>query len=163
MAIQVGQPAPDFTLKTMGPEGMVDVKLSDNFGTSNTVLLFVPAAFSGPCTEELCGVTEDLDKYVAHGARVYGISPDTPFAQKAWADRDGIGIALLGDFNREAIGLYGVTLEDFVGLGPGSNRAAFVIDKQGVVRYAEITENPLVMPNFENLMSTLKELEELPE
>ena len=88
MAIPVGSKAPDFTLKSKQPAGLVDVKLSNNFGKKNTVLLFVPAAFTSVCTQELCDITSGLNTYQGLNADVIGISVDSPFAQDAWAQKD---------------------------------------------------------------------------
>ena len=85
MPIKVGSKAPDFTLKSKTATGLVDVKLSDNFGKKNTVLLFFPAAFTGVCTQELCDISAGLSQYARLNAAVIGISIDTPFAQEAWA------------------------------------------------------------------------------
>src|SRR5437870_803556 len=101
MAIAVGTKAPDFTLKSKQASGLVDVKLGDNFGKKNTVLLFFPAAFTGVCTKELCEITTGLDGYHDLNANVIAISVDTPFAQEAWAQREKIGVTLASDLNKE--------------------------------------------------------------
>ena len=82
MAIKVGSQAPDFTLKSKSASGLVDIKLSNNFGKKNTVLLFFPAAFTSVCTKELCSISGGMNDYAALGAEVIGISIDTPFAQE---------------------------------------------------------------------------------
>ena len=79
-ALTVGATAPDFTLKTKNAEGLKDIKLSENFGKKNTVLLFFPLAFTGVCTQEMCDVSGGLTAYTDLGAQVYGISVDSPFA-----------------------------------------------------------------------------------
>lgn len=155
MAITVGSSAPDFVLKTKTPEGLADVRLSDNFGKSSTVLLFFPAAFTGVCTTEMCDVSAGLGLYADLGATVYGISPDSPFALEAWAKHSGITVPLLSDYSRSVSKAYGVGLEDFAGLGPGNKRAAFVIDKQGVVRYAEETAQLGDLPDFGAIKAAL--------
>ena len=88
MPIKVGSKAPDFTLKSKAATGLVDVKLSDNFGKKNTVLLFFPAAFTGVCTQEMCEISAGLGQYARLNAAVIGISIDTPFAQEAWAKQE---------------------------------------------------------------------------
>ncbi|MCA0361459.1 MAG: peroxiredoxin [Armatimonadetes bacterium] len=158
MALSVGSKAPDFTLRSMTAEGLVDVKLSDNFGSKNTVLLFFPAAFTGVCTEQMCDMTAGLGDFGGVDAVVYGISADTPFAQAEWAKKSSISVQLLSDYQKETIEAYDVVLPDLVGLGKGSQRAAFVIDKEGVVRYSEQTPTPLEKPNAEAIMSALKGL-----
>lgn len=158
MALSVGSKAPDFTLRSMTAEGLVDVKLSDNFGSKNTVLLFFPAAFTGVCTEQMCDMTAGLGDFGGVDAVVYGISADTPFAQAEWAKKSSISVQLLSDYQKETIEAYDVVLPDLVGLGKGSQRAAFVIDKEGIVRYSEQTPTPLEKPNAEAIMSALQGL-----
>src|SRR5437763_8468188 len=99
MAIPVGSQAPDFSLKSKQASGLVDVKLSDNFGKKNTVLLFFPAAFTGVCTKEMCDITSGLNGYSSLNADVIAVSVDGPFAQEAWAQKEKIGITLASDLN----------------------------------------------------------------
>src|SRR5690348_18426639 len=94
MPVSVGTKAPDFTLKSKQATGLVDVKLSDNFGKKNTVLLFFPAAFTGVCTQEMCDISAGLNAYSDLNADVIAISIDTPFAQEAWAQKEKINITL---------------------------------------------------------------------
>src|SRR4051794_31922569 len=108
MAIPVGSKAPDFTLKSKNASGVVDVKLSNNFGKKNTVLLFFPLAFTSVCTKELCDITSGLNGYSGMNAEVIGVSVDSPFAQEAWAQKEKIGITLASDLNKEVIRKYDV-------------------------------------------------------
>src|SRR5204863_2053514 len=147
MAIAVGTKAPDFTLKSKSPKD-ADVKLSDNFGKKNTVLLFFPLAFTGVCTTEMCDVTAGLSAYAGMNAEVIAVSVDSPFAQEAWAQKEKIGITLASDLNKETAKAYGTLLPDLIGLGAVSARAAFVIDKNGVIQYSEQTPTPKELPNF---------------
>lgn len=158
MALSVGSKAPDFTLKTKNSAGLADVKLSDNFGKKNTVLLFYPLAFTGVCTQEMCDITSGLNTYKGLGAEVYGISVDSPFAQEAWAQKEKIGIALLSDLNKKVAKDYGVLLDDLIGLGSVSARAAFVVDRKGVVQYSEVTPSPKELPNFNAVKSALEKI-----
>ncbi len=158
MAISTGTKAPEFSLKTKTAEGLQDIKLSDNFGRKNTVLLFVPLAFTGVCTKELCDVSAGLSAYESLNAQVIGISVDSPFAQEAWAQKESITIPLASDLNKEVAKAYDVLLPDLVGIGSASARAAFVIDKEGVIRYAEQTPTPLELPTFEAIKATLAQL-----
>ncbi|MEI7721288.1 MAG: redoxin domain-containing protein [Verrucomicrobiota bacterium] len=155
MAIALGTKAPDFTLKTKRGEDLKDVKLSDNFGKKKTVLLFFPLAFTGVCTKELCEVSGGLAGYEKLDATVYALSVDSPFAQEAWADKEKISLTLLSDLNKEVSKAYGTLLPDLIGLGSVSARAAFVIDKTGVIRYSEQTPTPLELPNFEKIKTAL--------
>ena len=148
MPIAVGSKAPDFTLKTKAADGLKDVKLSDNFGQKQTVLLFFPAAFTGVCTQEMCDQTGGLSEYEKLGASVYAISVDNAFSQEAWAKQNNIGVTLLSDLNKTVTAAYGVVFPNLAGIGDTSARAAFVIGRDGVVKYAEQTPTPKDLPNF---------------
>ncbi len=158
MAIPVGAKAPDFTLKSKQASGMVDVKLSDNFGKKNTVVLFFPAAFTGVCTKELCDVSGGLGDFKGMAADVIAISVDTPFAQEAWAQKEKITLTLASDLNKEVIKKYDVVFPMLAGVGDTAARAAFVIDKNGVVQYSEQTPTPKDLPNFDKVKETLLKL-----
>src|SRR6267143_3041783 len=158
MAIPVGSKAPDFTLKSKQASGMMDVKLSNNFGKKNTLLLFFPLAFTGVCTQEMCEITAGLNAYANVNAEVIGISVDSPFAQEAWAQKEKIGITLCSDLNKKTAEAYGTLLPDLNGLGSVSARAAFVIDKSGLIQYSEQTASPKELPNFKAIKGTLAEL-----
>lgn len=157
MAIAVGTKAPDFTLKSKSPVD-ADVKLSNNFGKKNTVLLFFPLAFTGVCTAELCDVTSAFGTYASLGADVIAISVDSPFAQQAWAQKEKIGIPLASDLNKTVTKAYDVVFPMLAGVGDTAARAAFVIDKNGVVQYSEQTPTPKDLPNFEAVKATLAKL-----
>lgn len=158
MALAVGTKAPDFTLKTKTAEGLNDIKLSDNFGKRNTVLLFFPLAFTGVCTTEMCDVTAGLKSYQDLNADVIGISVDSPFAQEAWAQKEKITLPLVSDLNKETTKAYDVLFPDLAGIGDSSARAAFVIDKDGVIQYSEQTPTPKDLPNLEAVRAKLAEL-----
>ena len=158
MPIATGSQAPDFTLKSKQATGLVDVTLSANYGAANTVLLFFPLAFTSVCTKEMCDLTAGLNAYQDLGAKVIGISVDSPFAQDAWAQKEKIGIPLVSDLNKEVTKKYGVLFPLLAGVGDTSARAAFVIDKTGVVRYAEQTPTPKDLPNFDAIKATLATL-----
>jgi peroxiredoxin len=148
MPIAVGTKAPDFTLKSKNASGLVDVKLSENFGKKNTVLLFFPLAFTGVCTQEMCDITAGLGQYSGLNADVIGISVDSPFAQEAWANQHKIGIKLVSDLNKTVTKAYDVVFPNLAGVGDTSARAAFVIDKAGQIVYSEQTPTPKDLPNF---------------
>ena len=155
MPIAVGSKAPDFTLKSKNADGLVDVKLSANFGVKQTVILFFPLAYGSVCTQEMCDQTSGLGDYEKLGATVYAISVDSPFTQEVWAKNNKIGIALLSDLNKEASKAYGVLFPMFAGIGDTSARAAFVIGQDGVVKYAEQTATPKDLPNFDAVKAAL--------
>jgi len=158
MPIAVGTKAPDFTLKSKSPAD-ADVKLSNNFGKKNTVVLFFPLAFTSVCTTELCDVTAGLSAYAGLNADVIGISVDSPFAQAAWAQKEKIGITLASDLNKTVTKAYDVVLPMLAGVGDTSARAAFVIDKSGVVQYSEQTPTPKDLPNFAAIKAVLAKLQ----
>ena len=158
MSISIGSKAPDFTLKSMSNGELGDVQLSANYGEKNTLLLFVPLAFTGVCTQELCDVSGGLEAYSDLNANVIAISVDSPFAQAQWAEKENISITLASDLNKKTAADYGVLLDDLLGLGSVSARAAFVIDKEGTVQYAEQTETPKDLPNFDAIKEALSKL-----
>ena len=158
MAISVGSKAPDFSLKSKTAEGLKDVKLSANFGQKNTVILFFPLAFTGVCTQEMCDITAGLGAYTGLNADVIAISVDSPFAQEAWATQNKIAITIASDLNKKTAADYGVLLGDLIGLGSVSARAAFVVDKNGVIQYSEQTPTPKDLPNFTAVKEVLAKL-----
>jgi len=158
MALPVGNLAPDFTLKTKTDAGLEDVSLGTFRGKQAVVLLFVPGAFTGVCTQELCDATAGLGNYQSLNATVLAISVDNPFAQEVWAKANGFGMPLLSDYAHTVTQAYDVVLPDLAGLGPGAKRAAFVIDREGVIQYSEATPTPSDMPNFTALQAKLAEI-----
>ncbi len=163
MKINVGDKAPDFTLVTLGENGPVTLTLSECIGQSNILLLFVPMAFTGGCTAEFCDISKNISTYDALNAKVLGISGDNPFAQAAWAKKEGITLTLLSDYEHKATADYGVAYESFLPeknliMGGVSKRSAFVIDKEGIVQYTEVLEVPSDMPNFNAIQELLKSL-----
>ena len=156
MAIPVGSKAPDFSLKSKTASGLVDVKLSDHFGKTNTVLLFFPLAYTSVCTAEMCDVSNGLSAFV--GAEVIGVSVDSPFSQEAWAKTNNLQITLASDLNKTVTKAYDVVFPMLAGVGDTSARAAFVIDKAGVIQYSEQTPTPKDLPNFDAIKATLAKL-----
>lgn len=160
MSIQAGDKAPDFTLVTKTADGPKLVKLSEHIGQSNIVLLFVPMAFTGVCTAELCDISSGMKDYEALDAKVFAISGDNPFAQAVWAEKEGITVPLLSDYEHEVAKAYGVAYEQFLPeanliMGGVAKRSAFVIDKAGVVRFADVKEHPKDLPDFTALKAAL--------
>lgn len=155
MALAVGSKAPDFTLKTKTADGLKDVKLSDHFGKQPVVLLFFPLAYTGVCTQEMCDVSGGLGGYEQLGAAVYGISVDSPFTHEAWAKANGIKVTLLSDLNKAVTKAYDVVFPNLAGVGDTSARAAFVVGKDGVIKYAEQTPTPKDLPSFEKVKAAL--------
>ena len=142
MPLKIGTSAPDFTLKTKTVTGLEDVKLSDSFGKKNVVLLFFPFAFTGVCTAEMCDISGGLSTYESLNATVYGISVDSPFAQEAWANKEKITLPLLSDLDKTVTKAYDVVFKGIAGIGDASARAAFVIDKKGMIAHAGAERRP---------------------
>ncbi len=155
MPIAVGSKAPDFTLKTKTAEGLKDFKLSDNFDKKQTVILFFPLAYTGVCTQEMCDMSSGLGAYTQLGADVVAISVDSPFTQEAWAKANKITVTLCSDLNKEVTKAYDVLFPMLAGVGDTSARAAFVVGKDGVVKYAEKTATPKDLPNFAAVQAAL--------
>ncbi|MBI2512896.1 MAG: redoxin domain-containing protein [Opitutae bacterium] len=155
MALAVGTNAPDFTLKTKTADGLKDIKLSDHFGKQQVVLLFFPLAYTGVCTAEMCDISNGLSGYADLGAAVYGISVDSPFTHEAWAKANKITVTLLSDLNKTVTKAYDVVFPNLAGVGDTSARAAFVIGKDGVIKYSEQTPTPKDLPSFEKVKAAL--------
>ena len=163
MALATGIKAPDFTLSSKTADGPKQVKLSDNFGKTNTLLLFFPMAFTGTCTTEMCDLSKELPQYTDVNASVYGISGDNPFAQEAWAKKENITVQLLSDYEHRIAQAYDVMYDSFLpqmnlGMGGVPKRSAFIVDRQGVIQYAESTDDARQLPNFEKIKAKLAEL-----
>jgi peroxiredoxin len=156
MALAVGTAAPDFTLRTKNAEGLHYITLSSHQGSDNVDLLWFPAAVTGVCTKEFCDLSGGVHNLP--GAKVYGISCDSAFAQEGWAKAENISVTLLSDYQHDTTEAYDVVLPDLAGLGPASKRAAFVIDKAGIIRYSEETSTPGDLPNFAAIIEVLQSL-----
>ncbi len=155
MAIEIGQIAPDFTLRDNEKN---KVTLSEQKG-KNVVLLFFPLAFTGTCTKELCTIRDTFNIYDRLNAQVYGISVDSLFALDKFKKEQNLNFPLLSDFNKVASNAYESIYETFFNDMNGvSKRSAFVIDKEGIVRYAEVLENALEIPNFDAIQNCLQTL-----
>ncbi len=153
--LHTGDKAPDFTLRASDKS---QVSLKD-FRGQNVVLLFVPAAFTGVCTKELCAMRDGLDDYQRLDAQVLAISVDSLFTLGKWKEEQGFNFTLLSDFNKTASKKYDVLYKEFVFEMKGvAKRSAFVIDKEGIVRYAEVLDNAGEMPDFEGVKKTLQSL-----
>ena len=155
MAVDVGTKAPDFTLPNQDRE---PVSLSQELAKGPVVLAFLPGAFSGTCTKEMCTLRDSSAALGSVTANVLGISVDTFFALKAWKDQQHLPFTLLSDFNKDVIRDYGVFNEDMIGLKGIAKRAVFVIDRGGVVRHREILEDARNEPSYQKVHETLAAL-----
>jgi len=156
MAAGVGQKAPSFTLVDTN---LKPVSLGD-FSGKSVVLAFYPAAFTGVCQKELCTFRDQLNDFAGANSAVLGISVDSPFANKEFAARHGLGFPLLSDLGREVIRQYDVVFEDLAGVKgfTVAKRAVFVIDGQGVVRYRWVAPEPKVEPDYAEVAAAVKRL-----
>ena len=155
MAITVGQKAPNFNLPDQD-KNMVSLEALKG---KNVVLLFFPAAFTGVCTKEMCQTRDELSFFNGMNANVYGISVDMSFSLGKFREANQINFPLLSDFNKETITAFDIRNESFaVGFKGVAKRASFVIDKEGVVRFAEVLPAPGDYPNFDGIQKTLESL-----
>jgi glutaredoxin-dependent peroxiredoxin len=155
MSLKVGDVAPNFNLFSSDKQ---PVSLSD-FKGKNVVLLFFPMAFTGVCTAELCSMRDDIATYQGLNAQILAISVDSPFTLDRFKTDQNLNFPLLSDFNKEVSAAYGSLYETFVMEMKGvSRRSAFVIDGEGIIRYAEVLESAGDLPNFEAVRATLNSL-----
>lgn len=158
MAVEVGEKAPDFRLYTHEREPF---RLRDFEGERNVLLLFFPAAFSSVCTHELAEVNRDFSEFQNHGALVVGISTDAPGVLRKFREEQGFQFPLLSDHEAEVSEHFGARYsreESNIDSSRIAKRAAFVVDKEGVVRYAEVLDNAGELPDFDAIRDVLQEL-----
>jgi peroxiredoxin len=158
MALKTGEKAPEFSLFDSEKK---QVHLTDFAGKQNVLLLFFPLAFTSVCTAELCAVRDDINKYLNEKTVVLGISVDSTYSLARYKQEESYNFPLLSDFNKEVSKKYEAIHESFgnMGLAGVSKRSAFIIDKTGVLRYAEVLENPGLMPDFGKIHNVLAELD----
>jgi glutaredoxin-dependent peroxiredoxin len=157
MAIQVGQKAPDFSLFNSEKN---KITLSEFEGKKNVLLLFFPLAFTSVCTKELCDIRDNIKKYENDNAQVLGISVDSAFTLAKYKEDQQYNYPLLSDFNKEVSGLYDVLYSSFTNMDMKgvSKRSAFIIDKEGIVQYAEVLESAGDIPDFKAIDEKLATL-----
>ena len=146
MPAEVGSAAPEFSLYDTDR----NVRTLSEFRGKTVVLAFFPGAFTGVCTTEACTLRDSVADLNGLNAQVVGITVDPPFAQKAWSDANSVNYPFLSDFNREAVNAYGVALPNLAGMEGyvAANRAVFVVDGQGVVRYRWDAPAPVNEPDY---------------
>lgn len=153
--LQPGDKAPDFALRASDKSL---VKLSEQKG-KNVLLLFFPFAFTGVCTKELCMMRDSLAEYERLDAQIFAISVDSPYTLAKWREEQGFNFPLLSDFNKTVSKKYDSLYKEFgLGLKGVSKRSAFVVDKKGIIQYAEVLENAGELPNFEEINQTLQRI-----
>jgi len=152
MALQIGDTAPDFTLYS---SELTEISLSA-FKGKKVIIHFFPMAFTGTCTEQLCTMRDNFSYYEGINAQVLGISVDSPFSLAKFKAEQSYQFPLLSDFNKEVSAAFGAFYEEFAfGLKGVSKRAAFVIDEEGKIAYAEVLEDAKDLPDFEAINKSL--------
>ena len=134
--IEVGDTAPDFTLPKAGGDAYNDVEpftLSDALENGPVVLVFVPAAFTSACTEQLCTLRDSMTRFNDLDAAVYGLSVDLPFSQNTWIREQNLNFPMLSDWDHEVIHAYDAVLDDLYGSIEAARRTTFVVDTDGTV------------------------------
>lgn len=155
MAITVGQAAPDFKLFNTEKK---EISLSDYKG-KNLIILFFPQAFTGTCTTELCSMRDNHNVYTSLNAEIVGVSVDSLFTLAAYKKDQNLNFDLLSDFNKNTCKAYDSYLADFAfGMIGVSKRSAFVVDKNGIIQYAEICDKLTDLPNFEAIKACLEKI-----
>ncbi len=155
MALSVGDKAPEFKLFSSEKK---EVSLTD-FEGDNVVVLFFPLAFTGVCTTELCTMRDNIADYEQLNAKIVAISVDSLFTLEKFKAEQNLNFPLLSDFNKVTSNDYDSIYEDFVlGMKGVSKRSAFVVDKKGIIRYAEVLESAGDLPNFDAVKETLAKL-----
>ena len=154
MAISVGQAAPDLELPLAGSDKKF--KLSESQGKEAVLLLFFPLAWTSVCTSELCSIRDSYQEYKDLNCRVVGISVDSPFALEKFKAEQNYPFDMASDFNKDASAKYGSLFEDLMGFKGVSKRSAFVIGKDGKVLYAEVSDDPKKVPDFNKIKEVLK-------
>ena len=156
MALDIGTRAPDFSLAPApGPDR---ISLSDFRGGTNVVLLFMPLAFSSVCTDEVCRMAETYAGWNGVDAQILGITVDSPFVTAKFRDETGAPFPILSDFNKEAVKAYDVMYDEFFGMNGVAKRSAFVIDRDGVIRWSWVTEDADVLPDLEMIRAEVEKL-----
>ena len=153
MPASVGKPAPEFTL----PDTDKKARSLSEFKGKKTVLAFFPGAFTGMCTKEMCAFRDSMSKLNDLNAQVVAVSVDAPFSNKAFAAQHNLQFPVLSDYTRSVAKQYGGVHDDFSGLKgyTAAKRAVFVVDKDGVVRYTWVSENPGVEPPYDEVTAAL--------
>ena len=159
MSLKIGDKAPNFTLPSFTPSKEVtNISLND-FKGKIVVLLFFPQSFTGVCTDEMCTMSENFNTYKGLNAQILGISVDGTFVQRAFAEKNNIPYPLLSDFNREVVKTYDVQRPMFThGMKGTAERSVYVIDKEGVIRYVEVTPTPGDQVNFDAIKKAVEAL-----
>ena len=153
--VEVGEKAPGFTM--ISDEGK-RVTLSEQLGTGPVVLSWYVFDFTNVCTGQLCSHRDDFGELQKFGAKVFGVSTDSHHSHKAFRQVHNLPYPLLSDWNKRVSRAYGVLYEKFGDYEGVSKRSVFILDRDGVVRYKWVTEDPKVPPDEARLLGEVKRL-----
>jgi len=154
--VSTGETAPRFA-ETRGTSDHEDFDLADHLGDGPIVLAFFPGAFTPPCESEMVGLQERHDEFRDAGAKIIGISADSPFAQGAFREKHGLEFDLVSDVDGDTIDAYGLTIDiPDLGLYDVANRAVYVLDDDGVVTYEWIADDPTNEPDYEAILDAVR-------
>ncbi len=154
--VKVGDKAPDFTL----PDIDMKPRSLKGFLGQKVVIAFFVGAFTSVCTKEMCSFRDSMARLTDLKAQVVGISVNDPFSNKGFAEKNRLPFPILSDYKREVIKKWGLELPDFAGLKDYTvaKRSIFILDKTGTVRYAWVSDNPAVEPNYEEIQKALQQI-----
>ena len=154
MKIEVGKPAPDFSLFDTDKK---KISLGD-FKDKNILLLFFPQAFTSTCTKELCAVRDDISRYSNVNAQVIGISVDSVYSLAKYKEEQQLNFTLASDFNKEVTEAFGISYEMSYGMKGAARRSAFIVDEHGIIQYAEVVEKSGELPDFAEIQAILEKM-----
>jgi glutaredoxin-dependent peroxiredoxin len=157
--VEIGDKAPEVELVDTEKK---PVKISD-FRGKTTVLAFFPAAFTGVCTKEMCAFRDDISKFENLGSYVVGVSVDPPFSNKSFKTQSNLNFPLLSDYNRNAVKAFGVEHHNFSNLQgyTAAKRSVFVLDKDGIIRWKWISDNPGIEPNYADVKAEVEKVKSM--
>lgn len=155
MTTAIGEKVSDFQLKSHLGE---DVTLSEQLKNGPVVLAFFPMAFTGVCTAEMCEFRDTLKEFEGLGTTVFGISVDSRFSLKAFAEQQSLNFSLLSDFNKEVAGSLGILYQDFLGMKGVAKRSVFVVKPDSTVAYKWVTDNAGDRPDLGEVREALGKL-----
>ena len=157
MVLRLGQKVPEFSL----PDADKKTRSLGEFTRQGTVILaFFPFAFSGVCDKEMCTFRDGFGSLQQAGAQLVGISVDSAFALKAFAQTYNLQFPLLSDFNKKVVKAYGVLQDPWAGFGYKgvAKRSVMIVDKRGMLRYKWVTDVPSDEPPYGGIMKAVQKL-----
>jgi peroxiredoxin len=154
--VKIGDKAPDFTL----PDTEMKLRGLSEFLGQKVVLAFFVGAFTSTCTKEMCAFRDSMARLINLQAQVVGVSVNDPFSNKGFAEKNRLPFPILSDYKREVIKQYGLEYPDFAGLKGYivAKRSIFILDKEGVVRYVWVSEDPAVEPNYQEIQEKITQI-----